>query len=111
VILLRYDQTAPFAPTAAAAYAAGWRSTVQDGHPPMPDLDTELRAVLHDPSRADQRPAEHPRWHAGDTLPWDAVHHLMRAGRYGEATALAEVIRWCEARATRRDDVIWEVQP
>lgn len=82
------------------------RSEPVTGHPPVPAAALPiLRQHLVGPSTRDP----HITWHHRDGNAWAAVMGLHRLADDESATALAVLLRWCEARGSHDDHTIWSL--
>jgi hypothetical protein len=82
----------------AQGYADGWRCEDVTGHPPIPDVRDILRSRLQTRDRL--------CWWSRDGLAWAAVVDLHRVRRHDDATALAELLLWCDQSPRT---VMWEL--
>lgn len=97
---------------ARATSRADWdqarRSEDVSDHPPVPAAAlSTLRRHLVGPSTRDPRIT----WHHRDGNAWAAVMDLHRHADDETATALAVLLRWCEARGSHDDHTIWSLTP
>lgn len=86
----------------------GWGSNPAVGHPEVTEaMERALRLRVVPHVVAAEKLAT--TWWPCDSGAWAAVTDLHRGGYHDAATALAVLLRWCDARCTGRDEGCWEI--
>lgn len=81
---------------------ATWTRTVITDHPPIPDVEPELRRNCMGLLDKSTDPI---RWWPHDVV-WGTVLDLHRKGRHDDAHALAVLLCWCD---TQGPEFMWEL--
>lgn len=85
-----------------------WRHQTVTGHPPIPEAAIPL---LRKHLCGWPKDCEPIRWWNVDGNAWAAVHDLHMADNHGDATALALLLRWCQAAGggSNQHEVLWSI--